>query len=59
MSLRERSQLLATQWSDRCVELDKLAENASGMALARIIGKVSTTRSMMIELERELKEDEE
>ena len=51
---------LVDQWERRCVALDKLAEDAEKTAcdetIARLKTKAGVTRSMTVELKREIRQ---
>ena len=54
---------LVEQWERRCVALDKLAEDAEKTAcdetIARLKTKAGVTRSMTVELKREIRQANE
>tara|TARA_R110000803_G_scaffold177937_1_gene240345 strand:- start:8 stop:184 length:177 start_codon:yes stop_codon:yes gene_type:complete len=58
MNLLQRLGLLVEQWEARVVQLDQMVEATKDTyTMARLIGKVSTARAMLIELKRELKDE--
>tara|TARA_R110000824_G_scaffold181584_1_gene362462 strand:+ start:484 stop:660 length:177 start_codon:yes stop_codon:yes gene_type:complete len=58
MNLLQRLGMLVEQWEARVVQLDQMVEATEDTyTMARLIGKVSTARAMLIELKRELKDE--